>query len=254
MSCARRGRPYEHLDGCRDHGFCCNACKRNEGKHTKNCTGYMHGRSDFQYDGYAQTQSPMRGQVGFRIPTRQSPMRGQVGFRIPTSWKSGPKFLAHIDWYMTRFGFAMPTQDSWLTFQQLANLQVNWERELVIHVRPENNPGPGPSINLAKLNLNGHRPSLYNSREVSGIYFEVQAVLLSQPVCACGLNAAADKIEVEDLAEFTFVCTHATHRSAGMACLLASLIYNNARIMFSTTRTQADARTYGMIDTDVASS
>ena len=198
MPCARRGCRYEHLDGCRDHGFCCNACKRNEGKHTKNCTGYMHGRSDFQYDGYTQTRSPMRGQVGFRIPTRQSPMRGQVGFRIPTSWKSGPKFLAHIDWYMTRFGFAMPTQDSWLTFQQLANLQVNWERELVIHVRPENNPGPGPSINLAKLNLNWHRPSIIPDKSQAStlkykpekslfhitMSFIVQAMTRHQDICS----------------------------------------------------------------------
>ena len=224
MPCARRGCRYEHLDGCRGHGFCCNACKRNEGKHTKNCTGYMHGRSDFQYDGYAQTQSPMRG---------------QVGFRIPPSWKSGPRFLDNTDWYMTRFGLYMPKDihEYWLTFQPLANLPVNWQRELVIHVRPENNPGPGPNINFARLGLNAHRPSLYNSREVSGIYFEVQAVLLSQLACAYGIYAAVKKIEEGELPEFTFVCTHATHRSVGMACLLALMFYNKAIIVLSTKRT-----------------
>ena len=152
---------------------------------------------------------------------------------------------------MTRFGLDMDkdTLDSWLTFQQLAILQVNWERELLIHVRPENNPGPGPNINFARLGLNAHRPSLYNSREVSGIYFEVQAVLLSQPACVYGLTAAVQQIEIGELAEVTFVCHGATHRSAGMACLLAILIYNDATIMFSTQRTQEDARNFGMIET-----
>ena len=156
---------------------------------------------------------------------------------------------------MTRFGLDMPkdTHEYWLTFQPLANLPVNWQRELVIHVRPENNPGPGPNINFARLGLNAHRPSLYNSREVSGIYFEVQAVLLSQIACVYGLTAAVQQIEIGELAEVTFVCTHATHRSVGMACLLAILIYNNATIMFSTNRTQADARRFGMIDTEVSS-
>ena len=77
----------------------------------------------------------------------------------------------------------------------------------------------------------------------------VQSVLPSQLVGAYGLTAAVQHIEIGELAEVTFVCTHATHRSVGMACLLAILIYNNATIMFSTTRTQADARKFGMIDT-----
>ena len=156
---------------------------------------------------------------------------------------------------MTHFELEMPedTHEYWLIFQALlANLHVNWNRELVIHVRPENNPGPGPNINFARLGLNAHRPSLYNCGEVSGIYFEVQAVLLSQPACVYGLTAAVQQIEIGELAEVTFVCTWATHRSAGMACLLAILIYNNATIMFSTPRTQADARRFGMIETEVS--
>ena len=153
---------------------------------------------------------------------------------------------------MTRFDLEMPeyTQEHWFTFQALlANLHVHWDRGLVIHVRPENTPGPGPNINFARLGLNAHRPSLYNCGEVSGIYFEVQAVLLSQIACVYGLTAAVQQIEIGELAEVTFVCHGATHRSAGMACLLAILIYNNATIMFSITRTQADARNLGMIET-----
>ena len=233
MPCRRRDCPYEHLDGPRRHGFCCNACRYNEGKHTSNCTGYAM---------YATTHS---------IPRTQRPMQGPVGFRIPANWRSGLTVLDQINWYMSRFGVAMPreTYEYWRTFQPLTNLPVNRERELVIHVRKEDNPGPGPNINFARLGLNAHRPSLYNSREVSGIYFEVQAVLLSQIACVYGLTAAVQHIEIGELAEVTFVCTHATHRSVGMACLLAILIYNDATIMFSTQRTQDDARHFGMIQT-----
>ena len=67
------------------------------------------------------------------------------------------------------------------------------------------------------------------------------------------MYAAVKKIEDGELAEFTFVCTHATHRSVGMACLLASLIYNNAIIVLSTNRTHDDAMRFGMIATEVMS-
>ena len=85
---------------------------------------------------------------------------------------------------------------------------------------------------------------------VSGVYFAVQAVLLSQRASAEILTAAVTQIEVDKLAEFTFVCTHATHRSVGMACILASLIYHDATINFATRRTRDDARKYGMIETE----
>ena len=67
------------------------------------------------------------------------------------------------------------------------------------------------------------------------------------------MYAAVEKIEGGELAEFTFVCRHATHRSVGMACLLATLFYNKAVIVLSTRRTCADAEWFGMIPTHVMS-
>ena len=234
-TCRRAGCPFSNRDGRRHHGFCCNACRRDEGHHTKNCTVWM---SIFQNNGYTQTQNPMP--AGNLLPTMQNPipMRSQVGFLIPHSWKSDHKFIDHIGWYMTRFGLQMDkaTEENWLTMQKMANLkEPNWERELLIHVRSESNQGTVPLINLTKYDLDAHS-SMYDSRQVSGLWFEVQSRLLSQPACASAMYAAVEKIEGGAFAEFTFVCIHATHRSVGMACLLATLFYNRAIIIVLSTK------------------
>ena len=38
-TCWRWDCPHRHLQSPRWHGFCCNACRYNEGQHTANCTG-----------------------------------------------------------------------------------------------------------------------------------------------------------------------------------------------------------------------
>ena len=40
QKCKRSGCTHQHHGGPRDHGFCCNACRRNEGRHTINCFGW----------------------------------------------------------------------------------------------------------------------------------------------------------------------------------------------------------------------
>ena len=89
---------------------------------------------------------------------------------------------------------------------------------------------------------------MYNSWEVTGIDFDVQAVLVSQPKTAVALYDAVRFIEIQDLEVFAFVCSHATHRSCGCAILLASLVYKRARIVFTTDRTKKAARARGMME------
>ena len=40
QKCKRSGCTHQHHGRPRDHGFCCNACRCNEGRHTKNCSGW----------------------------------------------------------------------------------------------------------------------------------------------------------------------------------------------------------------------
>ena len=125
-------------------------------------------------------------------------------------------------------------------------LLVKTNRPLRIHVRPQINPGPHPRIDVAARGLNT-RSLLYESQAATGVQFIVHAVLLSQERCADIIIEAITTIERQELSEFTFVCEHATHRSAGMALFLAILVYNNAEIFFSTERTKAEAIQFGMI-------
>ena len=131
-------------------------------------------------------------------------------------------------------------------YHQSMMLLVKTNRPLRIHVRPQTNPGPHPLIDVAARGLDA-RSRLYESRAATGVQFIVHAVLLSQELCAEIIIEAITRIERQELSDFTFVCEHATHRSAGMALLLAILVYNNAEIFFYTERTQAEAIQFGMI-------
>jgi len=141
------------------------------------------------------------------------------------------------------------TEAAWLQIKDWSVLAVNWERELRIHVRPETDTGPHALIDVTTYHLDAHLEK-YDGNKKSGIFFEVQAKLLSQRACASAMYSALKRIECGDLADFTFVCVHATHRSVGMACLLASLFYHRATIVFYTSRTNADARAC-MIETEL---
>ena len=124
--------------------------------------------SNFQINGDTQAQNPMQTGFGNILPTTN------VGFRIPHGWKRDHTFMDHINWYMTRFGLRMDkaTEDDWLALQRLANLkEPNWERELLIHVRPDKKQGTVPLINLTTYSLDAHS-SMYDSRNVSGIFLK----------------------------------------------------------------------------------
>ena len=133
---------------------------------------------------------------------------------------------------------------------------INRVRKLTIHVLAEDSASPllhkkNAFINVHTRGLNAHAPRVYNIREVTGIDFDVQAVLVSQPLTAEVLNDACRAIELQDLDAFAFVCSHATHRSCGCAVLLSTLVYPYARIVFSTNRTKRAARQRCMIEESV---
>ena len=147
-----------------------------------------------------------------------------------------------------------PAREAWRHLE--AKLpHVNQVRPLTIYVLAEDSSSPlkdkvGACINVNTRRLNAHARSVYNMWEVTGIDFNVQAVLVSQPKTAEALYDAVRFIEIQDLEVFAFVCSHATHRSCGCAILLASLVYKRARIVFTTDRTKKAARARGMMEED----
>ena len=218
MSCCRPGCPFTHKThpyGVGDHGFCCNACRRGEQAHTPNCTGHHSG----------------------------------VAFTIPGHWACTSTILQHLDWYACIM--SPETRAAWMRLETKLPF-INQARPLIIHVLAEDSRSPllskaGAFINVHTRGLNAHARSVYNMSEVTGIDFDVQAVLVSQPITAKVVLDAVCSIELHELETFAFVCSHATHRSCGCAILLATLVYQRARIVFSTSRTRRAAQQRGMI-------
>ena len=101
-------------------------------------------------------------------------------------------------------------------------------------------------INVHARGLNAQAPSICNMPDVTGVDFAVQAVLVSEAVTPNLLYEACRAIERGNFDTFTFVCSHATHRSCGCAVLLAILVNRFARIIFSTDRTRRAAMERGM--------
>lgn len=181
------------------------------------------------------------------------------GFKIPMEWipRYGLGFeknlLQHVDWYLQKFGLDMAPNVAvkWMNIQSKMML-VNKKRDLVIKILSESAAQPSSSngtasINVHALGLNAFHPMLYSMQEVTGIDFSVQSVLLTQEICADILFEAVKAIELNNLTEYTFICKHATHRSVGMAVLLAILVYHDALLVFSTKRTIRAATKRGML-------
>ena len=94
---------------------------------------------------------------------------------------------------------------------------INQARPLTIYVLAEDSASPllgnaTAFVNVHARGLNAHAPRVYNRPEVTGIDFDVQAVLVSQPLTAEVLYDACGLIEIQELDKFAFICSHATHR------------------------------------------
>ena len=248
-ACKRDGCPFVRLRGeHRWHGFCCNACRRGDGCHTRNCTGSRCG-----------DRSPDPRPVALRefVPT----------FHIPHRWACGDsgggvEFLEHIFWYIDRFDLNPSYSVKRRWFQLLPTLRdVHIDRNLTLNVVSERAGTnfqfrEGINVNLGTCSphhLDSRHPMIPDQKLVTGIDFEIQAVLLLQANCANVLENAIAMIEAKpphQHFEFTFMCRSATHRSVACAILLASLVYRTARIRLSTPRTMTRAVQVGMTRCD----
>ena len=112
---------------------------------------------------------------------------------------------------------------------------------------PDGFQDPSMSVNVHRMGLDAQARSRYALRDVTGLDFEVQAVLLTKACTALSLLAACEAIEALDRYEFAFVCHGATHRSVACFVLLAAIIYSDATVVLTTARTQAAAIARGLV-------
>ena len=169
-----------------------------------------------------------------------------AAFRIPDTWGCAPgRIVEYIDWLTwKKLGNTLDveTRNAWRKLDDKMAF-IERGRQLTIHVLAEHPASPLLTntdacafIDVNEEGVHAHVPQPYDQGQVTGIDCVVQAVLSSQRVTAEVLLHACLLIET-GLDTFVFVCPHATHRSCGCAVLLASLVYRNARIVFSTDRT-----------------
>jgi hypothetical protein len=128
--------------------------------------------------------------------------------------------------------------------------EVDRRRSVTIHVLAEDSlfrNDMSHVVNVHARGLTAISPSMYDMKDVTGVDFVVQAVLVTQALAAELVHEACCIIESENLNNFGFVCSHGTHRSLGCAMLLAILAYPNARVCLSTPRTMRAAIARGMI-------
>ena len=131
-----------------------------------------------------------------------------------------------------------------LTCKSLSTVRTR--RELLLYAYkqdtvPDGFQNASMSVNVDIKGLDARASSMYALGDVTGLDFEVQAVLLTQACTAQALLAACAAIEAHDRYEFAFVCRGATHRSVACCVLLAAIIYPDATVVLTTARTRTAA-------------
>ncbi len=103
------------------------------------------------------------------------------------------------------------------------------------------------SIDVHERGLDARAYGLYRLRDVIGLDFEVQAVMLTQGGTADALLDAAEPIEAHGLLAFSFACHPGTHRSVACCVLLAAIVYPKGPIRFTTERMRRAAAHHGLM-------
>jgi len=175
------------------------------------------------------------------------------GVRLPESWQRGNQEpLEYALWFMYRYQLHMEpgATDHWRCLSQKLPT-VDTERALLIHAFARDTmPGEfreeARSLDVHERRVNARADAMYELGSVTGLDFEVQAVMLTQSCTACALLDACEAIELHDNHEFAFACHGATHRSVACCVLLCAIVYPRAQIVLTTSRTQRAASERGM--------
>ena len=245
--CKRANCPYSRLHSSpRQHGFCCNACKRGEGSHTRNCTG--HG-ADITPD--VTWQTTLRRSRGAGDEQCRERTFGRRPARPRAHEVSVLQYIRHLT---ARHGLELSgaAEEAWERFEDRLmspfRPSPRW-RTLRLFPHAQDNIPPGFKSNHVDVALRGvdGKSRLYQLSEVTGVDERVQAVVASQGATANCLLVAFERIEEEDLDEFSFVCHGATHRSVACCLLLAALVYPQARVHLTTRRTRRAAALAGLL-------
>ena len=186
---------------------------------------------------------------------RDSERHPSAGVRPALPRKQEESVLEYVRALTSRYGLPLSTaaEQAWKRFERRASSPL-WPsiegRVLTLEPHAQDRIPAHywkTHIDVALRGVDGKCSSLYDLGEVTGVDERVQAVVASQPATALCLYAALERIEEEDLDEFSFVCHGATHRSVACCLLLTALAYPQAHVRLTTPRTRRAAKLAGLL-------
>ena len=225
--------------------YCCNACRCDEEWHTRNCRGFGQRIVKIVHLDVDACQKNHHD-VADGASTWQIHNWGMILPWERTRHGSKLSVDEHIQKLMGDYSDICDMEEDcrqlWMRVSHMIDRYGCGEAfGLTIEVRCLRDLwGRSDYIDAAK-GLNAHSYH-YNSKYVTGVDRCVQAVIACQVASGRIMKEAIEQIEVDqkgkDERTVIFACEHGTHRSLGMACLLAELAYPMAWICPSSQRTK----------------
>ena len=220
--------------------------------HTNNCSG--RGQEVVLFDhfweaGAAGAQAEQCPAACSAAPSGQQHDSGE-GVRLPERWKRGDQEpWNYALWFLDRYRLRLEkgVRECWENLSGRLPC-VETERSLLLYAFARDRmPREMWSIDVHERGLDARADGLYRLRDVTGLDFKVQAVMLTQGDTADALLDAVEAIEAHGLRKLAFACRSGTHRSVACCVLLAAIVYPQAQIRFTTERTRRAAAEHGLV-------
>ena len=172
-------------------------------------------------------------------------------FCIPTTFARpcGKDVFQFLSWWRHAFPSIAWSEEHEFQLKQTALViqhVAKRDRVLDIHVFPRTHSGLRLhlyQIDCMPLNAHDSRASYHGQLSaVTGVNWELQAVVLSNACFPEIMRNAILQIEASDATEIGAFCEHAKHRSVALCYLLACAAYPNSRIHCRHTRAHQEGR------------
>ena len=200
--------------------YCCNACKHQEGHHTRNCTSNA-------------------GRLGAVEPDRSPVCFWPWNHHIR---ENDCSVIRYIEWFN-------PCLSGELLFEwemtEWVIRRAERTRKLELHAYSyQDCPRGGRVFDCGSCDA---RSDAYVMEDVSGLDFEVVAVLVAQVAVPRLLRDAIIEIEASNARSACFSCRGGTHRSVGL-CYLAQLVVYPEASFHPHTRRMTEAATRNLLE------
>ena len=236
---------------------CCQACKKDEMWHSKNCHGYgtriirngsvtNNERANDETNLPATTKSRSRSRQRDTLawfPTSFTMPYSMTRFNLCQPAMVAVESLASLHGYVLASDVRAAWQRTQLVIEKMATCQA----QLRVHVcKLDDIPSyiTEDCIDVHTTYCLQTPSTIYDPSNVTGVNPVVQAHLITQATTAKIIEEATIRVEMQrsvGIRRIAFACTGGTHRSMACGCLLVSLVYPQATLIPCSKRTRIDA-------------